>query len=140
VPDNVEIVRRIYRQFGQLWTDPARQEDLRRYVDPDVEIDLSRRELNPAVYHGYEGMRRSSEEVREVWEGWHIEAEHFDGADDRVVVIERYGGRGRESGLELQGRAAAIWTLRDARVRRLEIGIPIEEAYAALGLTPPNPR
>jgi ketosteroid isomerase-like protein len=137
VPDNVEIVRRIYRDFGQLWTEPAQLEDLRRYVHPDVEIDLRRRELNPAVYRGYEGMRRSSEEVREVWEGWRIEAERVEGAGDRVVAIERYGGRGRESGVELEGRAAAIWTLRDGRVLRLEVGVPVEEAYRALGLPPP---
>jgi ketosteroid isomerase-like protein len=104
-----------------------------------VRIDLSRRALNPAVYEGYEGMRRSAAEVREVWEDWRIEAERFEVAGDRVLVIERYQGRGRESGVELQGRAAAVWTLRAGRVVGLEIGIPVEEAYALLGLTPPSP-
>jgi ketosteroid isomerase-like protein len=137
--ENVEFVQRIYADFGGDWTNVSSVADLERLADPQIRIDLSRRELNPAVYVGYEGMRRSSEEVREVWEDWRIEAEHFDGAGDRVVVIERYGGRGRESGVELEGRAAAIWTLRDGRVRRLEIGVPIEEAFAALGLSPPEP-
>src|SRR5437867_939955 len=137
---NVEIVRRIYREFGRDWTAVAADETLERLVDPEVRIDMSRRALNPAVYDGYEGMRRSAAEVREVWEGWRVEPEQFEDAGDRVLVIERYGGRGRESGLELQERAAAIWTLRAGRVWRLEIGIPIDEAFAALGLTPPSPR
>jgi ketosteroid isomerase-like protein len=135
--ENVEFVRRIYADFGGDWTNVSSEADLERLADPQIRIDLSRRELNPAVYVGYEGMRRSSEEVREVWEDWRIEAEQFvDAGNDRVLVIERYGGRGRESGVELQGRAAAIWTLREGRVAALEIGIPIEDAFASLGLTP----
>src|SRR5438045_7784959 len=97
--ENVEFVQRIYRDYGADWTAVSSAVDLQRLVDPQIRIDLSRRELNPAVYVGYEGMRRSSEEVREVWEGWRIEAEEFmDAGADRVLVIERYGGRGRESG------------------------------------------
>jgi ketosteroid isomerase-like protein len=139
-PDNVDFVQRIYAEFGADWSNATAVADLERLADPQIRIDLSRRELNPAVYVGYEGMRRSAAEVREVWEDWRIEAERFeDAGDDRVLVIERYGGRGRESGVELQGRAAAIWTLRQGRVVGLEIGIPIDEAYAALGLTPPSP-
>jgi ketosteroid isomerase-like protein len=91
------------------------------------------------VFEGYEGLRRSAAEVREVWANWWVEAERFVDAGDRVLVVERYGGRGRESGLEVDERAAAIWTLRDGRVLRLEVGIPVDEAYATLGLSPPSP-
>jgi ketosteroid isomerase-like protein len=135
---NVEFVQRIYADYGADWTKVSSVAHLERLVDPAIRIDLSRRELNPAVYEGYEGMRRSAEEVREVWEDWRIEAERFvDAGEGRVLVVERYGGRGRESGVRLQGRAAAIWTLRAGRVVGLEIGVPIEEAFAALGLAQP---
>ena len=136
---NVELVDSIYREFGQDWAMAATSPDLERLADPEIEVDLSRRQLNPAVYEGYEGLRRSAREIREVWEDWRIEPERFVDAGDRVLVVERYGGRGRESGLRLEDRAAAIWTLRNGRVVRVEIGIPIDEAFASLGLTPPSP-
>jgi len=136
---NVELVEGIYREFGHDWTMAATSAELEGLADPKIEVDLSRRQLNPAVYQGYEGLRRSGREVREVWEDWRIVPERFVDAGDRVLVVERYGGRGRESGLQLEERGAAIWTLRNGRVLRLEVGIPIDEAFASLGLTPPSP-
>jgi ketosteroid isomerase-like protein len=137
--ENVELVKRLYREHGREWLADRAEVQLREVADPEVQLDLSRRVLNPAVFEGYEGLRRSAAEVREVWANWWVEAERFVDAGDRVLVVERYGGRGRESGLEIDERAAAIWTLRDGRVLRLEVGIPVDEAYATLGLTPPSP-
>jgi ketosteroid isomerase-like protein len=137
--ENVELVRGLYREHGGEWLADRAQVQLREVADPEVQLDLSRRVLNPAVFEGYEGLRRSAAEVREVWANWWVEAERFVDAGDRVLVVERYGGRGRESGLEIDERAAAIWTLRGGRVLRLEVGIPVDEAYATLGLSPPSP-
>jgi len=46
---NVELVESIYREFGQDWTRAAPSADLERRADPEVEVDLSRRQLNPAL-------------------------------------------------------------------------------------------
>ena len=44
--------------------------------------------------------------------------ERLTAAGDHVVVVLRYRARGRGSGVELQGRESALWTLRDGKVLR----------------------
>src|ERR1700758_1779858 len=101
----------------------------------DVEIDMSRRVFNPAVYRGIAGLRRLNDEIRDVWEEWRVVPEQFIDAGDRVVVLETIHARGRGSGLKLETRpSATIWTVRDGRVVRVEIGLNRDEALKAVGL------
>ena len=96
---------------------------------------MSRRVFNPATYHGIDGLVQLGAEIREVWDEWRITPERFIDAGDRVVVLETIRARGRGSGVELQsGRSATIWTLRDGRVARVQIGFDPQEALKAVGL------
>src|SRR3989442_869713 len=70
----------------------------------DVQIDMSRRVVNPGIYDGHAGLRRFGIEVREVWAQFSIEPERFIEAGDRVVVIVTRRGRGRASGIEVEDR------------------------------------
>ena len=47
-----------------------------------------------------------------------MEPEAFEPAGDNVAVVVRYRARGRESGVEVDGRESALWTLRDGKVVR----------------------
>jgi ketosteroid isomerase-like protein len=49
-----------------------------------------------------------------------------------VVVIETVHARGRASGVELENRTAAIWTLRHGRVTSVRMGVEIDEALKAV--------
>jgi ketosteroid isomerase-like protein len=100
----------------------------------DVEIDMSTRVFNPQVYRGFDGLGRLLGEIREVWAEWHVVPERFLDASDRVVVIETVRARGIGSGLELDTKAAAVWTLRDGRVSRIEYDFDRERALKAAGL------
>jgi ketosteroid isomerase-like protein len=136
---NVEIVREVMSlvedarngDLSRLEQQIARLRDL---VTDDAEIDMSTRVFNPEVYRGLDGMRRLLGEVREVWEEWHVIPERFVDAGDRVVVIETVHARGRGSGVELDSRTAAMWTLRNGRVTGVRTGIEIEEALKAVGM------
>jgi ketosteroid isomerase-like protein len=136
---NVEIVREVMSlvedaRSGDLSHLEQQIARLRDLVTDDAEIDMSTRVFNPEVYRGLDGMRRLLGEVREVWEEWHVIPERFVDAGDRVVVIETVHARGRGSGVELDSRTAAMWTLRNGRVTGVRTGIEIEEALKAVGM------
>jgi ketosteroid isomerase-like protein len=118
--ENVEIVRRCYglgadRDFSTF----------SELAHPDVVVDLSRNVFNPGVHRGLDAYRHFVEQVDEMWEDFQIEPEEFIDAGDNVFVASRMSGRGRGSGVEVEMRAFAIWTLRGARFRgsRLATGI-----------------
>jgi ketosteroid isomerase-like protein len=70
------------------------------------------------------------------WEDWRCEAEEFVSNGDFVVVLTRYTGRGKGSGATVDTRGAHLWTLRDGKVRRLEVFSSRDRALAAAGLAP----
>lgn len=127
----VRDVMALRDRLGESGEDPSPSE----LIAPDAEIDMSRRVFNPARYHGIDGWGRLIAEIREVWEEFRVSPEQFIDAGDRVVVIETIHARGRGSGVVLDGRrSAAIWTLRDKQVTRVQIGFDPQEALQAVGL------
>ena len=68
------------------------------------------------------------------WKGWRAEAEEYLAAGDFVVVICRYRGSGKASGVDVDTRGAHLWTMRDGGAVRLEIFSSPERALAVAGL------
>jgi len=62
------------------------------------------------------------------WESWRCEAEDYVIFSDVVVVLTRYRGRGRGSGVELDTEGAHVWQMRDGKPRRLEVFADRERA------------
>ena len=79
--------------------------------DHRFRLDMSDRVLNPAVYEGHDGIRRFLAEVHEAWEKFTWEPEELTECGDLVLALIRSTGKGRSSGLELDRRAAMIWTV-----------------------------
>jgi ketosteroid isomerase-like protein len=131
---NVEVVRQVMALGEQVRESGVRPEtDL---VAPDAEIDMSSRVFNPDTYRGMDGWVRLYDELREVWEEWRVIPERFIEAGDRVVVLATAHARGRGNGVEVELRSAAIWTLRDGQVTRVEMGLDPREALKAVSLEP----
>jgi ketosteroid isomerase-like protein len=107
--ENVDVVRAVYDSFGE----PEVRYDL---LDPEIELDFSRRVFNPAVYHGHEGVDKLREDVAEVWDDWITEPEQLIDAGDNVVACVRTRGRGRGSGVEVESRHANLFEVRDGKV------------------------
>jgi len=111
--ENAEIVRRLY----DAW---AREEfpGPNQHMDPEIEYVNTIDAVEPGTHHGLAAFRRAVERVLESWETWQMEPEVLKAAGDKVAVVVRYRARGRESGVEVEGRESALWTLRDGRVVR----------------------
>jgi ketosteroid isomerase-like protein len=128
--ENVEIVRSAFAAWGG--GDRERALDL---ADPEIVVDATRRVFNPATYVGVEGVRRMFADMDEVWQEFSPEQLEFIDAGDRVVVIGRSIGKGKSSGVKVERPLAAIWTVRDGRVIRVETSyVDRRAALEAVGL------
>jgi ketosteroid isomerase-like protein len=125
--ENVEVVREIYEELKQ-------GRILFEVFDPAIELDLSERVFNPAVYHGYDGAGQFWSEVQEVWELWETLPEEIIDAGDNVVAFVRSRGRGRGSGVEVEDQSANVWTFRAGKVVRYRLYRDRDEAMRAAGL------
>jgi ketosteroid isomerase-like protein len=133
--ENVEIVKEIMQLMSVAAAGGGPTPGLIERFAPDVVVDMSRRVFNPDVYEGHEGLRRLGREVNEVWASFRIEPERFIESGDRVIVIERRRGRGKESQVEVEARSGVIWTLRDGKVVRMETDLAPADALQAAGLS-----
>jgi ketosteroid isomerase-like protein len=123
---HVELVRRIYEAWG-------RQESARRDLANDVEY------VNPdyAVEPGTRRGPKSFSAVRDTYEDFELRPLPFiDAGDDRVVVLARYQGTGRASGVPLSGEQGHVWTIRGGLVTRFEWFHSHREALESAGLAP----
>jgi ketosteroid isomerase-like protein len=110
---NVEIVRSFYEAFGreEVPVDVIDREI--EYVNPVGAVEVGTR-------HGVPAFREAVEKVFEGWERWDMEPEQLIAVGSQVAVVVRYRARGRTSGVELEGRESALFTLREGKVVRYE--------------------
>jgi ketosteroid isomerase-like protein len=125
----VELVRRAHDALNS-----GDVEALLEICDPGFRLDMSDRVLNPAVYHGHEGVRRFVREVHEAWERFTWEPEELVESGDLVLVLIRSTGRGRGSGLELDRRAAMVWRVPAERAVSLRFLRDRDAAREIVGL------
>jgi ketosteroid isomerase-like protein len=93
----------------------------------------------PGTWRGLAGMAAGFRDVLGAAKELRVVAEEYRELDrERVLVLIRYGGRGRTSGLEfgeLRSTGAHVFHLRDGKVTRFVAYWDRERALADLGLT-----
>ena len=106
-------------------------------VDPEVELHGTVGGVQEGqVYRGLAEVVREYDEVDgEAWEERRIEPEEFLDADDHVVVMFHEFRRGKGSGVELELDTAAVFTMRDGRVARMQGFMDPAAASKAAGLS-----
>src|SRR4051812_3188582 len=127
---NVEIVQRFY----DAWLRDEYPGPL-ELLDPEVVYVNPAGAIEPGTRHGVHAFARAVEKLLESWEFWRAETEDFRTAEDQVAVVVRYRARGRGSGVEVEGRESALWTLREDKVVRYEWFHGPTEALEAVGLS-----
>jgi ketosteroid isomerase-like protein len=148
--ENVEIVRRVYPgssvDIAQLFADEdamARFETpLLPLIHPSFEVSLD---------SGYAGLSDATSErnlrgidaFREMWRDWLSAWESFrldvedllPLVDSRVLALVDMHARPKSGGIEMSLRGAAIWTLIDGQVSRIQLFLDRDEALEAAGLS-----
>jgi ketosteroid isomerase-like protein len=127
----VEVVRRYYQAANHRdWS------LLRKLLDPDLELDLSRNIFNPHVYRGYAGFRRFADAVEDVWDEFSTAPTELIDAGDNVVAAVTMHAKGKQSGVDVTMNLFNVFTLRDSRVLRIVGGYrDRSEALEAAGLS-----
>jgi ketosteroid isomerase-like protein len=129
---NVNVVR--------AFLDASTRRDMARVtelVDPDVELHGTVGGVQEGqVYRGLAEVIREYDEVDgEAWEERRLEPEGFLDVDDDVVAMFHEFRRGKGSGVELELHTAAVFTIRDGRVARMQGFMDPAGARKAAGLS-----
>jgi ketosteroid isomerase-like protein len=107
-------------------------------LDPDAEWivpDILPDTLDTS-YRGPEGVRTFLETWREVFPDFRIEIDEMMDFGDRVLVMARVSGQGRDSGVEVVSPSFPhVWTFKDGKLLRLEMFPRKAVALDALGLS-----
>jgi ketosteroid isomerase-like protein len=134
--ENVEIVKRCMRFWETRDLSLARE-----LLDPNIEFDLSRNVLNPAIYRGISGVEQMVTVIDDDWDEFCADPDEFVDAGDQVVAAVIIKGTGPGSGVEVSMRLFQVWTLRDSKVVRVVGGFrDRQEALEAMGLTEQDAR
>jgi ketosteroid isomerase-like protein len=127
IEDRGEVVRRAYDAWsrGEI-PGPA------ELFDPDVEYVNPAGAIEPGTRRGLAELAAAIAKVFEGWESWEMQPQRYESRGDRVAVEVSYKARGRGSGLAVQGRESALWTVRGGRVTRYEWFHEAGDAFDAL--------
>jgi ketosteroid isomerase-like protein len=142
--DNAELVRNIHAGIPEDMVAAFKDESfvvaLRENWDSLFHSDFEFTLNTPASFglaQDYSGM----EGFVEGWRDWlapyvsyRIEPLEFVGAGDRVLVPVRVVAKTSRGDVEVEHRPAAVWTLRDGKVRRLDLFLEVDDARAAAGV------
>jgi ketosteroid isomerase-like protein len=124
---NVELVRAIYDRFGA-----GDQDEALALFDPDIEVKDRPEAPDPQVYRGHHGVLTAIGVSRAAFDDLEMVPEEFLDAADRVIVVVRFQGKGRGSGVPVDERLCHLWTIRDGKAVRLEVHSTREEALRAV--------
>jgi len=127
--ENVEIVRAAIYALNTGGIDAALED-----AAPDFEFDFSRSIGPTRGVFALEPMRELWDEFAGAWESFRQEVEEFIEVGDQVVTPTTLYVLGRE-GIEVEARAAWIWTFRDEKIARITFYQERQDALEAVGLS-----
>ena len=127
---NVEIVR--------VAVDRISAGDVEAFLQlcsPDLEFRDLPALPGSGIFVGHDAFRNRAAQVLDAFEESGFYAEEFIPAGDRVVVINRWKGRGLGSGVDVEMRFTNVWTLREEKVVSCITYNDHADALRAAGLT-----
>jgi ketosteroid isomerase-like protein len=130
--ENVEVVKVAYDAFARggldLFMDHFTDDvDYRAVKDAPDDI---------GPIHGRDALRAWFEDWIDTFDGFRMElVELIDAGEDTVVALERFGGRGKRSGVETNQIIGDVFTIREGRIARGREYATREQALEAAGLS-----
>jgi len=116
-PDHVELVESAFDAWNR-----GDIEAFAGHVAENVAwLEVSGRpEGAPVERLGRERLRQSLESLFDVWESYRLDVERLEDLGDRVLAVVREVGRGRASGVEVEGLWGYLITVEDGLIARIE--------------------
>jgi ketosteroid isomerase-like protein len=128
--ENVEIVRRMYEQANE------RPGALYEMLAEDVFWDATAvGQLEGSIVHGRDAVMEFFRRWVGAFEPWGYEVEELIDGDDCVIARIHQWGRGKSSGVEVDGRFWQVWTFRDRKAIRATHHREKADALKAAGLS-----
>ena len=130
MPENLDLVRSIY-------TDLQRGDFSRAdWADPKIE-HVYADGPDPGSVTGRDGLVQHMRNLFSVLAEFRAEAEQYRDVDaERVVVLNRFSGRGKMSGLRVDQKGAEVFEIHSGKVTRIVVYNDRDRALADLGLAP----
>ena len=108
-------------------------------LDADVELVPIRAAMEGTSYRGHDGFRQFYADITEDWDDYAPDAHEVrDIGADRVLVVGKFHGRGKASGVEVETPAVWVCDLRDAKIIAVRFYNDEQAALEALGLRQQN--
>ena len=123
--DNIAVVRAFYEAWarGELPVELMAAD--MQYVNPEGALE-------PGTRSGRDEVIRAMQRVLEGWSDWEMEPDEMTARGDSVAVVVSYRALGRTSGIEVEGRESALWTVREGKIVRYEWFHGPDDAQKAL--------
>jgi ketosteroid isomerase-like protein len=129
--DSVDVVRRAWEAWER-----GDMQAVFDFYDPAVEWDMTESEVpDMGVFRGHEGVRNFFREWMAPFHDYYAHADEFKLGSEGVLVRMRQGGRGKESGVEVEMPPLwQLYRLRAGRAVRVEIYRDEDRALKAAGV------
>jgi ketosteroid isomerase-like protein len=118
--------------------DPRIRRLFMELTEPDFEVAMVGPEYVSRRIEstGFDGFADVWRDWTSPFESYRIEVEQMIDAGERVVTLVAMSGTTRTGGAEITAPAAAVWTVVDGRVRKVEFHIDRAVALRAAGIEP----
>jgi ketosteroid isomerase-like protein len=129
--DSVEIVRRAWEAWER-----GDMQAMFDFYDPAVEWDMTESRVpDMGVYRGHEGVRNFFRDWMAPFRDYYAHADDFKLGSEGVLVRIRQGGRGKQSGVDVEMPPLwQLYRLRAGRAVRVEIYRDEDRALEAAGV------
>jgi ketosteroid isomerase-like protein len=113
----------------------------RRDIDALLDLSTPQPTLSSALpeagadFRGREGLERYFSMLGESWDEFHTVVDEYRDLGDRVLMLGRFTGRGKGSGVMADAPSGAVFDFRDGKVSRVRLYLDHGEALRAVGLT-----
>ncbi len=127
---NVEIVKRVIDAYNRGDLDAIDE-----LCSPDFEWSTVMGAVEVETFRGRAGVERYYEALDDAWEEFRVVAEELRELGERVLVLGRFQGRGRGSGVPVDSPVGIIYDLRGGKASRVRSYLDHGEALRAAGLS-----
>jgi ketosteroid isomerase-like protein len=125
---NIELVQAALAAYFR-----SDEQALRELAEPGVTITTRRDQPDHREHHGVDGLIAYLGEWADAWEEYSFDVLRMRDSGDSVLMTARQRGKGKRSGVPIDGEVTFAFTLRDGRIARVQMFGGEEEALGALG-------